>query len=74
MIDNYYHSRLVIESWLFHLLMNLSDALDKYFKSVSYEIRLLIKNKTEEIINMSANGKSWNEKLPEKSYGINFDK
>jgi len=41
----------------FHLLMNLSDALDKYFKSVQAGIRLLIKNKTEEIIKMSANSK-----------------
>ena len=40
----------------FHLLMNLSDALDKYFKSVQPGIRLLIKNKTEEIIKMSASG------------------
>jgi hypothetical protein len=42
----------------FHLLMNLSDALDRYFKSISHEIRLLIKTKTEEITNMSANSKS----------------
>lgn len=41
----------------FHLLMNLSDALDKYFKSVHAGIRLLIKNKTEEIIKMSASSK-----------------
>src|SRR5665648_518112 len=41
----------------FHLLMNLSDALDKYFKSVQAGIRLLIKNKTEEIIKMSASSK-----------------
>jgi len=51
----------------FHLLMNLSDALDKYFKSVSHEIRLLIKNKTEELI-MSANRKSCNEKV-DNDYG-----
>lgn len=38
----------------FHLLMNLSDALDKYFKSVQAGIRMLIKNKTEEIIKISA--------------------
>jgi len=47
----------------FHLLMNLSDALDKYFKSVRPEIRLLIKNKTEEITNMSNHSKSGNEKV-----------
>lgn len=41
----------------FHLLMNLSDALDIYFKSVQPGIKLLIKNKTEEIIKMSASGK-----------------
>ena len=41
----------------FHLLMNLSDALDKYFKSAQAGIRLLIKNKTEEIIKMSASSK-----------------
>ena len=46
----------------FHLLMNLSDALDKYFKSIRPEIKLLIKNKTEEIINMPASGKLLNEK------------
>lgn len=34
----------------FHLLMNLSDALDKYFKSIGSEIRTLIKDKTTEII------------------------
>lgn len=44
----------------FHLLMNLSDALDKYFKSVQPGIKLLIKNKTEEMIKMSAS-----VKLPE---------
>ena len=38
----------------FHLLMNLSEALYKYFKSVQPGIKLLIKNKTEEIIKMSA--------------------
>jgi len=34
----------------FHLLMNLSDALDIYFKSISPEIRKLIKYKTDELI------------------------
>lgn len=37
----------------FHLLMNLSDALDLYFKSISHEIRKLIKGKTDEITNLS---------------------
>jgi len=45
----------------FHLLMNLSDALDKYFKSVQAGIRLLIKNKTEEIIKISASSKLENK-------------
>ncbi len=39
----------------FHLLMNLSDALDRYFKSVSKEIRRVLKDKTDEILTMSAN-------------------
>lgn len=39
----------------FHLLMNLSDALDKYFKSVRKEIRQVITDKTEEILTLSAN-------------------
>ena len=38
----------------FHLLMNLSDALDKYFKSVRPEISSLIKSKTDEIIKLSS--------------------
>jgi len=37
----------------FHLLMNLSDALDKYFKSVNPKIRKLIKDKSNELLNMS---------------------
>ena len=52
----------------FHLLMNLSDALDQYFKSVWPEIRLLIKNKTEEIIKTSASGK-----LPDEIENINSE-
>jgi predicted transcriptional regulator len=39
----------------FHLLMNLSDALDKYFKSIRPKIRELIKDKTNEILNMPDN-------------------
>lgn len=38
----------------FHLLMNLSDALDKYFKSVWPEIKSLIKNKTDEVTKIPA--------------------
>uniref|UniRef100_UPI00404886A3 transposase n=2 Tax=Mariniflexile sp. TaxID=1979402 RepID=UPI00404886A3 len=37
----------------FHLLMNLSDALDKYFKSVNPKIKKLIKDKSNELLNMS---------------------
>ncbi len=33
----------------FHLLMNLSDALDTYFKSVSPKIKALIKEKNDEM-------------------------
>ena len=46
----------------YHLLMNLSDALDQYFKSVGPEIRLLIKNKTEEVKQTYASGKPPDEK------------
>ena len=46
----------------FHLLMNLSDALDKYFKSVSKEIRKVITERTDEILTMSANENRCNEK------------
>ncbi len=36
----------------FHLYMNLSDALDKYFKSIRLKIRTLIKKKTNEILSL----------------------
>ena len=36
----------------FHLLMNLSDALDTYFKSISTQIRTLITAKTNEILGL----------------------
>jgi len=36
----------------FHLLMNLSDALDTYFKSTNSRIRLLINTKTNEFIEL----------------------
>ena len=36
----------------FHLLMNLSDALDTYFKSISKRIRTLIAAKTNEILEL----------------------
>jgi len=46
----------------FHLLMNLSDALDKYFKSVSHEIRFVIKNKCKEYNNIPPDGTFGNVK------------
>jgi transposase len=36
----------------FHLLMNLSDALDTYFKSISGRIGSLIKSKTDELLEL----------------------
>ncbi len=36
----------------FHLLMNLSDALDAYFKSISKRIRSLITTKTNELLEL----------------------
>ena len=36
----------------FHLLMNLSDALDTYFKSINPKIRALIKDKANEFLNI----------------------
>jgi len=40
----------------FHLLMNLSDALDAYFKSINRRIRSLITNKTNEFLKLSEEG------------------
>ena len=37
----------------FHLLMNLSDALDKYFKSMNPKIKKLIEDKSNELLNIS---------------------
>jgi transposase len=42
----------------FHLLMNLSDALDTYFKSVSPTINTLIKNKAAELMEFNNDSKS----------------
>ena len=39
----------------FHLLMNLSDALDTYFKSVSGKIRSLIMSKSSEFLDLQDN-------------------
>ena len=41
--------------------MNLSDALDKYFKSVSKEIKKVITEKTDEILTLFANKYRCNE-------------
>lgn len=46
----------------FHLLMNLSDALDRYFKSVDPKIRKLIKDKSDELLNMSDGQNAGREK------------
>jgi hypothetical protein len=40
----------------FHLLMNLTDALDTYFKGVNREVSRLIKDKTNEILAIPAIG------------------
>lgn len=45
----------------FHLLMNLSDALDRYLKSISPNIRKLIKDKINETLSMTINGNVGNE-------------
>ena len=37
----------------FHLLMNLSDALDRYFKSISGTINRLIKSKNSELLSIN---------------------
>jgi hypothetical protein len=44
----------------FHLLMNLSDALDKYFKSINPKINELIKGKTNEILSDSIDNSTCN--------------
>ena len=50
----------------FHLLMNLSDALDKYFKSINPKIREQIKDETRETLN-SPDDKNANNKEGGKS-------
>lgn len=37
----------------FHLLVNLSEALDTYFKSINREIRRIIEDKTDEILSLA---------------------
>ena len=54
----------------FHLLMNLSEALDIYFKSVQPGIKFLKKNKTEEIIKMAASDKLHEDKVDIDSASI----
>jgi len=46
----------------FHLLMNLSDALDTYFKTISSTIRSLIKSKTHEFQQLPCQGNAGNIK------------
>jgi transposase len=47
----------------FHLLVNLSDALDTYFKSISQDVRKLIKVKTDEIAMVTVHIDSGKDKL-----------
>jgi transposase len=46
----------------FHLFMNLSDALDTYFKSISQDIKKLIKDKKDEITKLPVHTDSGTEK------------
>ncbi len=57
----------------FHLLMNLSDALDKYFKSVSKEIKKVITEKTDEILTLFANENRCNEKAVKDFRSLQVD-
>jgi transposase len=47
----------------FHLLMNLSDALDKYFKSISPAISKLVKSKAQEISGEKIESESIDNKI-----------
>ncbi len=51
----------------FHLLMNLSNALDTYFKSISSKIRLLIKSKNNEFQELPDEGNARNNKRSSKA-------
>lgn len=51
----------------FHLLMNLSEALDKYFKSIRKEIKVVIEEKTTEILNATDNTITRNNKIENNS-------
>lgn len=46
----------------FHLLMNLSDALDTYFKSISVKIKSLITSKTNEFLELPDHKNAVDEK------------
>ena len=56
----------------FHLLMNLSDALDTYFKSISSKIRSVITTKTNKFQELSTlepvNEKKSEERIPELNF------
>ena len=57
----------------FHLLMNLSNALDMYFKSISGTIRRLIKAKTDEFLNQPEAEPTINIVAKEQVNGIRID-
>jgi len=61
----------------FHLLMNLSDALDTYFKSISTKIKSLITSKTNELLNLQDDENAKNNQLVpviSRSVNIKVDK
>lgn len=53
----------------FHLLMNLSDALDTYFKSISTKIRSLITAKTNELLHLPEYDITGDGKVQESKLG-----
>ena len=61
----------------FHLLMNLSDALDTYFKSISTKIKSLISSKTNELLKLQDDENAKNNQLVpviSRSVNIKVDK
>jgi transposase len=57
----------------FHLLTNLSDALDTYFKSISGTISRLIKTKTNELLNLPESDPKIISTAKEQVNGIRID-
>ncbi len=57
----------------FHLLTNLSNALDTYFKSISGTINRLVKAKTSELLNLSGAEPKINIAAKEQVNGIRID-